>query len=104
MQRLHIGPPQVQNDQVRALAGGDVVAVREPHGARPADAGHLQNTVRAARRGVFVFDLLQDACKVHLPEEVEGVVARRAVRADGEGDPRRGEPVQRRDPACELEV
>ena len=104
MHRLHVRPLQVDDDQVRLLAGGEHVAVGQAHGLRAADRRHAQHVVRREGSRVAAAQLLQHGGQIHLAEEIERVVARRAVSADGHMDAQRPHLLERGDAAGELGV
>lgn len=81
---LHVGTAEVDDDEVCLLSDSDIVAAVESHRPRPAHTGHFQHLLRVAGRGVAQKVFLQRGDEIHLPEHVEGVVAGRAVGADGE--------------------
>ena len=104
MHRLHVRPLQVDDDQVRLLAGGEHVAVGQAHGLRTADRCHVQHIVRREGGRVAAAQLLQHGGQIHLAEEIERVVARRAVGADGHMDAQSPHLLERGDAAGELGV
>src|SRR5207249_2850008 len=102
--RMEVRLPQVEDDQVGALAGGDRADLGfESQRASATERGQLEHPTGGERVGAEPW-LLDEGGEAHLGEHIEPVVAGRAVRPDGDVAPRGEQLRHLRHAARELQV